>query len=276
MAQIQNAALDALLTRVSDALRRLPGASELYLYGSAADLRRKDGYSDLDLQVVCTPYALARAVWPWMLRAVAPLALAYELREAEGESAYCLSFAGESLYHKVDLGICNGGGTFFPSIEHKVLLWRQEAAPEAAAADPGEVFAPRPGTPEYFLVGELLSAVRYVKARKRGQILTAWRFASAKVNALLRLLRWDGAPVAIPDVLATWDYRALDETLSAAERTALLSGVRVESPDAMDRTMIHLTRCIAARILPDGLAAPTPCARLTCEYLRFLEEELGG
>jgi hypothetical protein len=38
-------ALESLLSRVSGALHRLPGAVELTLFGSAADPTRADGYS---------------------------------------------------------------------------------------------------------------------------------------------------------------------------------------------------------------------------------------
>ncbi len=133
-------ALDDLLARISAALRGLPGAQELYLFGSAADPFRKDRYSDLDLQVVSAQFELSRAAWPAVLSQVGPIALAFQL-DPEGpaaqETAFTLGFEGESLYHKVDFGITDRrlADGYFNQLQGKVLLWRQEVL----AAPPGRL-----------------------------------------------------------------------------------------------------------------------------------------
>src|SRR6185369_4285966 len=99
--------LDDLLSRVSAALRDLPGAIELYLFGSAADPVRKDVFSDLDLQVISADYALSRSAWPWILNRVGAIELAYQIQEQPLESAFCIAFENKSLFHKVDIGLCD-------------------------------------------------------------------------------------------------------------------------------------------------------------------------
>src|SRR5512135_1602961 len=93
---------DSLLSRVSDALRSLPGAEALYLFGSAADPQRQDDYSDLDLQVITADFARSRPAWPWILAKAGEIDLAYPISESPHESAFCIAFAGQSPYHKVD------------------------------------------------------------------------------------------------------------------------------------------------------------------------------
>ena len=274
-------ALDDLLGRISAALRGLPGAQELYLFGSAADPARKDRYSDLDLQVVSAQFELSRAVWPAVLSQVGPIALAFQL-DPEGpaaqETAFTLGFEGESLYHKVDFGITDRrlADGYFNQLQGKVLLWRQEALAAPPGSRPQTTWRPAWGSPGHFLLGELLGSVRYVKARKRQQHLACWRFLSAKFNALLRCYRWEqGGPQFPPGVKTTLDFTTLDRRLSERERLALLSGLKAASPPEMDRSLVEITRRLAAQIDPAFHSKDTHQAALVREMLSFIESELG-
>lgn len=267
-------ALEQLLARVSAALRHLPGALECYLFGSAADAARRDAYSDLDVQVVTHDFALSRAAWPWILNRAGRIELAFSVQQTANESTYTLALAGESPYHKIDIGLCDPCAQpgFFHGIAHKRLLWQQPAdrQPVHLSAN-AEAYAPPTGSAAYFLMSQLLGAVRYLKARKRGQHLSCWRFLSAAFHASLRCRGWDGDAEHFPsDPLSTWDFAALDAALPESERLERLQALRVQSPAQMDATLIELTRGLAACLCPPEAHA----ARLTAAYLEFIESEL--
>jgi hypothetical protein len=245
--------IDLLLSRVSDSAQNLPGAVELYLFGSAADPIHQDAFSDLDLQIVAEPYSLSQKFWPFFLNQAGEIELAYPINEQPLESAFCIEFAGESLYHKIDIGICdrqNPSG-FFEIIEKKKLLWQKTARLEPLPATSWAAIVPQPGTAAHFMFGELISAVRYAKARKRGQHLTCWRFISAKFNALLRCYQWEGDPENFaPGFLNTRDYAQLDRRLPESERLRLLERVDLRSPQGMDLALIEITRQITGILSP--------------------------
>jgi hypothetical protein len=268
--------VDNLLNRISDAAHCLPGAAALYLFGSYADPAAWDVYSDLDLQIITTDFPLSRAAWPWILCRAGEIELAYPLSDQAQETAYCISFAQESPYHKVDIGICDqNSASFFHRVEKKVLLWQQAAPGIPLEHSFGPAVSPRIGTPAHFLFGELLGSLRYAKARRRGQHLTCWRFLSAKLNALLRTYAWDGDEQNFPPApLSTWDYTALDRSLPEADRLALLREIDLRSPQEMDHVLLNLTHQIAGRISSQSQSGDKPAARLVRKYLLFLEAEL--
>jgi hypothetical protein len=270
-------ALDELLARVSEALRGLPGATELHFFGSAADPARKDGWSDLDLQVVTADFDLSRAVWPRFLGRVAEIELAYPILEKPRESAFWVVFKGQSFYHKIDIGLSQQGmeDGFLQQIERKVCLWRQE--PAVNRDDPALPlpYMPVIGSPQHFLLGELMGSVRYLKARKRGQHLTCWRFLSAKLNALLRVYTWQIGETDFPKALNTWDFATLDQRLDESKRLALLASMNCRMPAEMDGALLDLTRRIVLRICPGCVDQDAPLASLTRAYLEFITAELG-
>ncbi|MBE0697025.1 MAG: hypothetical protein IH586_08880 [Anaerolineaceae bacterium] len=269
--------IDDLLSRVSDAVWNLPGAVELYLFGSAADPIHRDEYSDLDLQIVAEPYSLSRQFWPFFLTQVGEIELAYPISEQPFESAFCIEFTGESLYHKVDIGICErqNPSSFFHKIENKKLLWQKTTCTDLTPISSCEAFVPQPGTAAHFLVGELISAVRYVKARKRSQHLTCWRFLSAKFNALLRCHQWEGNLNYFPSgALNTWDYASLDRLLPESERQCLLESIDTHSPKGMDLVLIQLTHKIINTISLKYSFEDKRIGNLIRKYIYFIENEL--
>jgi hypothetical protein len=134
---------------------------------------------------------------------------------------------------------------------------------------------PAPGSPDHFLVGELLSSVRYVKARLRGQHLTCWRFLSAKWNAWLRCQHWNGERASFPaDALSTWEFAALDRRLPESERLEWLDLLKLHSPQEMDRSLAAITLKIVEMIRPGYEADPEPVSRLAQEYLQWIRQQL--
>ncbi len=268
--------LDLLLEHVSAAARVLPGAVELHLFGSAASPAARDGWSDLDLQVVTEYPALSQAAWPGILGLAGALELIYPIAESPCASAFSIAFAGPSPYHKVDIGLSARGAALpFTSSEPHILLWRQGARLAPVPYPPHSAYQPEVGTAAHFLVGQLLGAVRYLKARKRGQHLACWRYLSAALNGLLACARWEGDPLrfnAAP--LSSREYVELDRRLPAAERAELFAALDLRTPLAMDRALLVVVRRISACICPDYAASEAQLARLVREYLAFTAEEL--
>ena len=277
------ARLDGLQAALSAALRALPGARALYLFGSRA-AGRGDGYSDLDLQVVTTDLAASVAARHAALEPLGPLALEWPIERAADRWAATLLFARASHYHKVDLGfIAGGAGTARSDLPAglaapAVPLWTGNRPPAALPPAPGPAYLPEPGSPDHLLTGQLLGAVRYVKARKRGQPLTCWRFAAAAVEALAGLLHARAVGAAPTGRRpTTWEYAALDALLDRAERDTLLATLDFSTPAATDRNLHRLLTHVAALALADRALPPAdraPLAAVTHDLLAFIGAEL--
>lgn len=97
------AQLNSLQERLTAALRQLPGATAIYIYGSRATCRT-DGYADLDLQVYIHGRVMC-AVWPQFLERVGPVETAWPLNGAADNTTFTIFFSHESYYHKVDIGL---------------------------------------------------------------------------------------------------------------------------------------------------------------------------
>jgi len=74
-----------LLKRVSEALRDLPGACELYVFGSLAD-RTADAYSDIDLEVMTRDVAASAAALDDVLTTVAPIEVDWQMPMLTGSA----------------------------------------------------------------------------------------------------------------------------------------------------------------------------------------------
>ncbi len=276
------ARLDGLQSALSAALRDLPGAHALYLFGSRA-AGRGDGYSDLDLQVVTTDLAASVAARHAALAPLGPLALEWPIERAADRCAATLLFARASHYHKVDLGFIAGAGAALADLPAglaapAVALWTGNRSPAALPPAPGPAYLPEPGTPGHLLTGQLLGAVRYVKARKRGQPLTCWRFAAAAVEALAGLLHARAVGAAPTGRRpTTWEYAALDALLDRAERDTLLAALDFSTPAATDRNLHRLLTHAAALVLADRALPPDErpaLAAVTHDLLAFIGAEL--
>lgn len=259
-----NQRLDALQARVSQALRDLPGATALYLFGSRRTAP-DDPYADLDLQLLTDDLPATRRVWPHALARVAPIALAWPLTPAPDNTAFAILFEGESLYHKLDVGLSPASerGTYAAPDAPYTPLWEQPASRREVALPATQAYLPPVGTVGHALFDDLLGSVRYLKARKRRQHLTCWRFMRGKPDLLLRLLvEQQGGWRADAPALSTWDYKALDQRLPETMR-APHGRFALDRPQ---RPTLLVSRGVGYGDLPVRLFAPSDVLLVTLHW----------
>jgi hypothetical protein len=142
----------------------------------------------------------------------------------------------------------------------------------------GSPYAPEPGTPAHFLIGQLIGAIRYVKARKRHQPLTSWRFASAQAHTVIRLFfeRSRGWCETAPR-LSTSQHIQSDASLTKEDREAVLSTLDFSTPERMDDNFVTLLRHTLSlgREKPSALSDTIPDGPV-CRLGSFVETELGA
>ncbi len=252
-----------LLQRVSEALRALPGARERYVFGSIAD-GTADAYSDIDLEVMTQDVAASEAALDGVLNAVAPIEVDWQIPAAEDAPARTILFRGETYYHKLDIGLRDFGQIQDAALNSRksgIALWRREAPAYRGQCSSDGVYAPMPGTPGHFAVGQLLGGIRYVKARKRGQNWTCWRFASAQIEWLASMLlelsrNW----ADLGRKLTTWEYIELDALMQKDNPRIPHSVWNFSCPASMDDGFcIMLDRTVAlAREKAENLGETFP------------------
>jgi len=237
--------LDHLQNRLVAALRTLPGVTTLYLFGSRTSAA-SDQYADIDLQVMTADLPTARVAWPHFLEAVGPMELAWPITAAPQNTAFAILFQGESYYHKVDIGLSDVADTTpFASPSSYVPLWAKESTIFTPLPQHTNAYMPAYGTIGHLLFDELIGGVRYIKARKRGQHFTCWRFIRGKPERLLhltyeRLDRWK----VREKPLSTWDYKELDALVEQPEREQLMKCLDWSEPRRMDENFCWFTHRI--------------------------------
>lgn len=270
--------LNDLELQLSDALRYVPGAQALLLFGSRATVR-DDPFADLDLHLVTGDLDRARAIWPGCLAAIGPIELALPLTGAPGNTAYSVLFAGRSPYHKVDISLGAGPGLPAPlDSKAAVTIW-QQAMPETSPEELSDIPIAQPhfGSMRHLIVDELLGTVRYVKARRRAHPLTAWRFLRSKPDRLLSLV-YEARLGARPETpLSTWQIKTIETCLPADFATQFLTLLDWRDEAAMDRACLELTRQIIAQAtaLAEAHTEPLPSGWVD-RQLAFLASELGS
>src|SRR6266498_3184418 len=90
--------LHDLLERVAAGLRRLPGATALYLFGSLTT-PQADAYADIDLQLVTADFSLTQADWPYVLERIQPIDIAWPITPMPDNTAFAVLFQDTSYYH---------------------------------------------------------------------------------------------------------------------------------------------------------------------------------
>jgi hypothetical protein len=266
-----NAALIHLDGVISAALRSVPGSTELRRFGSL-HCKTGDCYSDLDYQLFTTdPNQVLRTVLTRVDPHI-PVEAAYRIDTHGAGWAASLITDKTSLFHKVDLGVLPVDRLDDWLRGHpSTLVWKQ---PAFTACDERindvPAFIPEPGTQEHYILGELLSATRYVKARKRGQILTCWRFASSLVRSTLKIRLAHVTNQAFDAVtLSTEDYLTADRLFSTADRVMLLQHADFSS----NRSMDHCVQQCVANLLELSASAAIP-PTLRARFRHFIEAEL--
>lgn len=254
------ARLGVLRAEVTAALAELPGVRAVRLFGSLAE-GRGDGFSDLDVRVVSDDVAATVAARDQALERIGPLALEWRIDPAAEPFAAVVLWREESCYHKLDLGVLPAEGE----------VGRAEGGDPYA----GRVALPAPGTVAHRLLDHLLGLTRYVKARRRGQALTCWRFATSLAQEALRIRAEQARGWEPLERLGTGDYVALDGALTAVERARWQGLWAWSTPAAMDGQVRRLAeRLVAlseAKAAWRGESLPMlPVKKLMC----FVRDEL--
>lgn len=218
----EKSSLNGLLQRLSRALTRIPGATSLYVFGSITS-DTYDALSDLDLMLFTTDLESALATRYTVIAEVHPIQLEWPMQHTAQRWAAALVLDGVGPFQKVDLGFADASLESAWRAEQPARLLWSRAPGEQTDIEPQPLrtapFSPQPGTVEHFVVDHLLGATRYVKARARGQELTAWRFATALAQATLTLRyattfnTWPVGPK-----LTTQQYLDLDRALPPPTR----------------------------------------------------------
>jgi hypothetical protein len=208
--------MDAILERLTPALRDVCTARELWLFGSRA-AGTHDEMSDLDLDVLVDDMALAAPACLRIVEDVIGVECAFTFRTS---GAWSLILRGESPMHRIDIGV--GDESVWRERELKIprmLLWHQ-TPPVAQFAGEPTFPVTRDGTTAHFVFDLLIGALRSVKERRRGNEGRARRRAEAVVRGVERL-----NPVT--DIRAAAESGGWDHTVVASAAEALLdAGVR--------------------------------------------------
>jgi len=265
----------ALQRALASALRDLPGAVELRAFGS---LTRDDhdSYSDIDLEILTTTSDASIDARQAVIERVAPILLEWRIDPTDSAWAATILFENLSPWRRLDLGITAVDiAASSAARPEQTIIWRQDAAPAFSVPSRTPAHAPTVGTPEHATLEHLLSATRYVKARKRGQHLTAFRFASALASATFAMLEAErtGDLGYLRQKPSTSTFLSLDRRLSPEDRRSLLALFDFSSPERMDTAVLALLQRILTlhNALPGAGTFPSHIAE---RLLAFIAEEL--
>ncbi len=178
--------LDDLLQRLTECLPGLPGFQTLSLFGSMAE-GRADGYSDIDLIVTTDDLPAAKQHLLGVLQAIGAIEYCWVISLRPDEWNPTIIFTGEGYYHKLDIGLvaATAINRTIPVEQATPLVTRTGDLPHAMPCR-SQTYMPPEGSVGHFLLGQFLGGIRYLKARKRGQPLTCYRFVSAVADRCLR------------------------------------------------------------------------------------------
>lgn len=179
-----------LFDEIATALRFVPGARALHAFGSIPN-GTSDAYSDLDFTLVTQDFEASVAQRHQSLAHLRPVLLDWCIERTESSWAGTMLLSGTSPYQKVDIGIV--------TMEHERewsgwpdcrKIWDQASGTGSIGNDSRQgqaAYEPPAGSFEHFVIGHLLGVTRYLKARRRGNTFTSWRFAQALAEALLAM-----------------------------------------------------------------------------------------
>lgn len=267
--------LDHLQARLTTTLRTLPGATALYVFGSRT--RQSDPYADIDLHIVTADLPTSRASWPHFLERVAPIEVAWPITAGPANTAFSILFRGESYYHKVDIGLGDESDpTRFISASPYIPVWLQDPASARIENHQTQAYMPSHGMIGHMLVDELLSSVRYVKARKRNQPLLCWRFLRGKPDRLLQLVyerlhAWQ--PRDTP--LSTLEYKELDLLMDTGEQVEVVAHLNWTDDQQVDKNFYWFTER-TTQLLTQKATAQREIVPgdLSEQHLAFISREL--
>lgn len=255
------ARLRYLLDAYKDTLPGLPGFRSLSIFGSIPE-GRSDGYSDIDLIVETDDLTAAKEQVLGVLEGVGPIEFCWAINLRPDEWNPMIVFRDEGYFHRLDLGVTDLSAVDRTIPREQTVLLADE--PRTCDQHPGEsgAYVPEHCSMGHFLLGQFIGGVRYVKARKRGQPMTCYRFAAACVDWRLALMfaRLKEDP-GRRSKLSTPEYVEFDRLLSDDERSTLLHALDFSSLAAMDAivsdAMESMLRDAGALAAVSGETLPT-------------------
>lgn len=270
--------LHHLLQRVTACLQGLPGFQTLSIFGSFAE-GRADGYSDIDLLVTTDELQAAQQHLLGILESVSPVEACWVIGVRPDEWNSTIILSEEGYFHRLDLGLVStdAADPLFLPARTKILATRTADLPDIVPCQ-HQAFTPPYGSVGHFLLGQYLGGLRYVKARKRGQVLTCYRFVSAAADWCLCVLyaHLTVNQLPWPSKLSTGEYTSLDRLDVEGRGRAILTALDYSTPENMDQSlcgvmqqMHRLCQEIAAmrnERLDDGVFQ---------RMLAFMRQELG-
>ncbi len=269
--------LGQMLDALKEVLPGLPGFRTLSLFGSMAE-GRADGYSDIDLIVETDDLPGAKTALLGMLEQIGPIEFCWAINLRPDEWNPTIVFREEGYHHKLDLGLTDVSAADRTIPAEQTILLVDVPGSEICDARECRGYVPQEGSLGHFMLDKYIGFLRYVKARKRGQTMTCYRFAAAGVDWQLALMyaRMTGDAARRPK-LSTPEYVKLDGLISADDRAALLPSLDFSSLTAMDSTV----RAAMDRMLADALhlaamtgeELPTEVFERMCA---FVAHELAG
>lgn len=223
--------------RMVSALNDVPGISDVTVFGSCAD-GGCDELSDLDIRATTIDIDLALPHLYHALSRTDTIELEWTIEEAPGKWAATFVFTDLSALRRLDLNIGS------PSEEKSGNDPKHPGRfpdPAGLTGQASSAYRPTIGSIEHYMISQLLGTTRYAKARRRGHLLSCWRFASALVDAVIATGYFGIAETGwMLAGLTTLEYRDADLRLDPSHRSALISELDFSDPQAMDRTVVLL------------------------------------
>lgn len=244
--------------RMVSALDNVPGITDITVFGSCAD-GRCDQFSDLDIHATTIDIDLTLSKLYPALSRIDAIELEWPIADAPGNWAATIVFRHLSPLWKLDLSL---GSIPMEKSDNDQKQPTTTPDFDGPSGMPSSVYRPVIGSVEHYMISQLLGTTRYVKARRRGHVLSCWRFASALVDAVIVTgysgiadERWTLAG------LTTLEYRDADLRLDLFQRSALIGDLDFSNPGATDRTVVRLVNrlivnyqaCKSPMPIPDRL-----------------------
>lgn len=244
--------VDVLFSDITTALHSVPGARALYAFGSIPN-GTYDEFSDLDLTLVTEDFDTSLAQRHQGLGRVRPVLLDWCIELTESSWAGTILLSGVSPYQKVDIGIVTMERESERSCRpDSIKIWEQASGSGSIAGDGMPIqpsYEPAVGSVEHFIIGHLLGVTRYVKARRRGNTFTSWRFAYALAEAVLATVYTSS--IGVPSLarkLTTPEYVDLDRRLPADRAAICFDRLCYANENGMDESVRIFVRELLSRL----------------------------
>lgn len=230
-----------LRTRAIETLKDTPAAIALYEFGAHAD-GQADAWSDIDLQVISEDVNTSVSGRSGPFMAIAPVMLEWEITRTPDAWAATVLFAGKSPFAHLDIGF---SAPMSPGNDALLTSSRQSWIQEPGArCDAPEIdwYAPKAGSIEHAIIGDLLSVIRYTKSRRRHHDLQCWKFFSALANRVLEATYRSAVDRSRQTgrTLTSREHTELRHALAAGDTDRLASMLLAGDARGMDKSISQL------------------------------------